>query len=191
MAPAGDVLTIGHSTHEPEGFRSLLAYHRVECVVDVRAFPRSRRMPHFDARALERWLAGGGVGYVHLEELGGRRRPVRDSPNGAWTNEAFRGYADHMGGEQFSRGLARLVEIAGRGRAAVMCAEALWWRCHRRLVADALLVRGWRVLHIAPDGGASPHGLTPFAAVEGAAISYPPRQASLEARGRDLQERPV
>jgi uncharacterized protein (DUF488 family) len=145
-------------------------------VADVRRYPHSRRHPHFDTAVLAAELRG----YVHLPELGGRRRPRPDSVNGGWEVEAFRGYADHMAGEEFAGALARLEELARETPTAVMCAEAPWWRCHRRLVADALLVRGWDVRHIGPDGALTAHALPPFAVVHGTAITYPAPQLRLE-----------
>lgn len=177
------VFTIGHSTLDAEDFLGLLARHRVGCVVDVRAHPGSRRVRHFDGAALGTWLPASGVGYVQVPQLGGRRRPAKSSPNRGWTNDSFRAYADHMASAEFAAGLERLMEMAERRRAAMMCAEALWWRCHRRLVADALVARGLGVHHIGPDGRATAHELTSFAVVDGTRISYPPRQASLEVGG--------
>jgi uncharacterized protein (DUF488 family) len=155
---AGTIHTVGHSTHPLERLIELLRGHGVGLLVDVRTVPRSRRSPHVDARALGPALEAGGIAYRHMPSLGGWRRPRPDSPNLGWRNAAFRGYADHMQGPEF---------------AAVMCAEALWWRCHRRLVADALAVRGWRVRHIGPDGTDADHVLTPFARPEGDALLYP------------------
>ncbi len=138
-------------------------------------------MPHYDREALGQWLAEGRVSYAHVRELGGRRRAGKESRNRGWTNDAFRAYADHMAGPEFATGLERLLEHVTRTRVAVMCAEALWWRCHRRLIADALVVRGFRVQHIGPDGRASVHELTPFATVEGTRIVYPASHEPLEA----------
>ena len=120
------------------------------------------------------------VDYVHLPALGGRRRPARDSPNGGWESDQFRGYADHMASAEFERALAELERLARERTIAVMCAEAQWWRCHRRLLADALVVRGWKVLHIAARGSVDRHELTEFARVDGERLSYPPPQLALE-----------
>ena len=180
MNDPGEILTVGHSTRAPGELEDLLGRHGVEVVLDVRAHPRSRRVPHFGREPLERSLAAARIGYLHLPELGGRRRPAPASPNAAWRNEAFRGYADHMASPEFARGLSRAEAAAGERRACLMCAEALWWRCHRRLVADALSVRGWRVLHVAGAGEPEPHLLPAFAVVEGGRITYPPAQGSLE-----------
>jgi len=170
------VFTIGHSTRSFDRFVELLAREGVRCVADVRTFPASRRQPQFNAEALAAALAERGVDYVHLPGLGGRRRPRADSPNTAWRNEGFRGYADHMGTAEFQAGLDRLREIAAEQRTAVMCAEAVPWRCHRSLLADALVARGDTVLHIL-DTKTSPHTLTPFAVVEDGAVRYRPAGA--------------
>jgi uncharacterized protein (DUF488 family) len=139
-------------------------------------------MPRFNREALSRELAEAGIDYVHLAELGGRRRPAADSPNPGWKVEGFRGYADHMASGEFTAGVDRLQAIARERPTAILCAEALWWRCHRRLLADALVVRGWDVLHVGPDGTATAHELTSFAAVDGTRLTYPSAQASLPLR---------
>ena len=173
------VLTVGHSTHPPEALLALLSGAGVELVADVRRYPGSRRLPHVRADALRELLAGGGVRWEHLEALGGRRRPVPASVNDGWEHESFRGYADWMAGPEFATGLARLEALAAERRTAVLCSEALWWRCHRRLVADALVARGHAVEHLGPDGRLTPHALTPFAVVgPGGALTYP-RQPAL------------
>jgi uncharacterized protein (DUF488 family) len=174
------IFTIGHSTHELKQFGALLRAHRVECVVDVRRYPRSRRMPHFSGDALEESLPADGLGYVHLVELGGRRQALKSSPNTGWTTSGFRGYADHMSSPAFEAGLERVEAIARKSVSALMCAEALWWRCHRRLVSDALVARGWRVTHIGADGRLENHSLTSFAAVSGGRVTYPAEQLSLD-----------
>jgi uncharacterized protein (DUF488 family) len=152
----------------------------VKLVADVRRFPSSRRLPHFNARELERALAGAEIGYLHLPELGGRRNPSAHSPNSGWRVGQFRGYADHMRSDEFQAAIAGLEELATARPTAVMCAEAQWWRCHRRLLSDALLVRGFEVMHIDGRGGLAPHELTPFAIVEHGHLAYPPAQAELE-----------
>jgi uncharacterized protein (DUF488 family) len=176
-APA--IFTIGHSTHELVHFIALLRAHGVECVVDIRRYPRSRRMPHFSADALGESLRAEGLDYVHLVELGGRRPALKTSPNTGWTTSGFRGYADHMASSEFEAGLARVEAIGRKSTSVLMCAEALWWHCHRRLVSDALVARGWRVIHVGADGGLVDHVLTPFATVEGLRVTYPPEQLSL------------
>jgi uncharacterized protein (DUF488 family) len=137
-------------------------------------------MPHFSKEALEQSLPAEGIGYLHMKELGGRRRPRAGSPNAGWRSEGFRGYADHMATEEFTDALERVLAAVRERRSALMCAEALWWRCHRRLISDALVVHGWRVRHIGSDGRLEDHRLTPFAAVSGVRVTYPPVQGSLE-----------
>ena len=175
-----EVLTIGHSTHSLERFVELLSEHDVAAVADVRLAPGSRRMPHFGARPLAAGLEAAGIGYEHLRELGGRRTPRPDTPNTGWEVEAFRGYADHMESDEFAAGYARLEALAEDRRTAVMCAEALWWRCHRRLVSDAVAARGGRVLHIGPDGRLAEHVLPEFAVVEDGRVIYPSAQSALD-----------
>jgi uncharacterized protein (DUF488 family) len=170
------VFTIGHSTHEADAFAKLLARYEVQELADVRRHPGSRRVPWTNAGEIQRALP---VAYRHFPGLGGRRRPAPDSPNGFWTNEAFRGYADNMASEEFGTELEGLVELARERTVAAMCAEGLWWRCHRRLLADALVVRGFEVCHIDPRGGAEPHRLTDGAVVSGTRIVYPPGQEQL------------
>ena len=175
-----EVLTVGHSTHTLEHFIELLRRHEVGLVADVRLAPGSRRMPHFGRRPLAEGLAAAGIGYEHIDGLGGRRRPRPGTPNTGWEVEAFRGYADHMESEEFAAAFARLSELAGERRVAVMCAEALWWRCHRRLVADAVVARGGTVRHIGADGRLAEHRLPDFAVVEGGRLRYPAAQSALD-----------
>jgi uncharacterized protein (DUF488 family) len=178
---AREAVTVGHSTHPADRLLDLLAGAAVELVADVRRFPGSRRLPHVAAEPLAAALAGRGIGYLHLPELGGRRRPVPESPNGGWRVEAFRGYADHMASAEFAAGLARLEAEACARRTAVMCAEAQWWRCHRRLVADALVARGWAVEHLGGDGRLTSHELTEFAvAGPGGELRYPAPQVAFD-----------
>ena len=139
------VLTIGHSTHKWNDFRDLLRAHRVKRVVDVRSIPRSRHNPQFNRETLRTKLRSARIGYVHLRKLGGLRHARRDSPNMGWRNTSFRGFADYMQTSEFEAGLERLMKLAGQKRSAIMCAEAVPWRCHRSLIADALIVRGIRV----------------------------------------------
>lgn len=174
------VFTIGHSTRSPEELLALLSAVDVGVVADVRAFPSSRRLPHFNAGAMATWLPAAGIRYVGFPELGGRRRPGEGSLNGGWRDPAFQGYADHMSSAGFAEGLARLEELADGGVTAIMCAEALWWRCHRRLIADALTVRGWRVEHLGVGGAPAVHELPAFAVVaDDGQVRYPPAQSSL------------
>lgn len=170
------VFTVGHSTHEPATFAGLLVERDVELLVDVRRYPGSRRVPWTNQGQIESALP---ITYFHVSALGGRRRSVPGSPNGFWQNESFRGYADHMATTEFSDGLDTLLKLACTRRTAVMCAEALWWRCHRRLVADALVVRGWTVCHIDGRGAADQHRLTNAAVVDGTRVTYPPYQVEL------------
>lgn len=174
------VYTIGHSTRSAEEMTDLLGEADVRLVADVRAFPSSRRHPQFNRDVLVEWLARAGLGYAHLPGLGGRRLPVPGSANGGWRERAFQGYADHMSTPEFKRALAEL-ESAARDRAtAIMCAEAVWWRCHRRLIADALVVRGWRVEHLGIGDGRQLHQLPDFALVApDGNLTYPPAQTTL------------
>ena len=175
------VFTIGHSDRSLEAFMDLLRASQVRLVVDVRKIPRSRKHPHFAQDALPDALATHQIGYEHVVELGGRRgrAPATEpSPNGFWDNRSFRNYADYALTEPFRVGLARLRRLAQDRRCAIMCAEAVWWRCHRRIIADYLLARGDEVLHILGPGQVRPAQLTPGARPEGAdAIVYPPAAA--------------
>src|SRR6185436_6759347 len=177
--PAGAVFTVGHSTLPIERFLALLAAYGIEQLADVRTVPRSRRNPQFNADALRESLETAGIAYVPLGELGGLRKPRKDSPNSGWRNASFRGYADYMQTEQFGDGITRLVELAAEGRTAIMCAEAVPWRCHRSLVADALAVRGTQVVEILSETSYRDHALTPFARVSGTTVTYPPAQDRL------------
>jgi uncharacterized protein (DUF488 family) len=175
-----EILTVGHSNHDEDEFVELLRGAGVGLIADVRRYPGSRRQPHFERTALAAILLEAGIEYRWLgESLGGRRKPAPDSPNAAWESEQFRGYADHMASAEFGAGLATLEGLAREHRSAVMCAEAFWVRCHRRLIADALLARGWRVLHLGSNGRLKEHELTEFAVVEDGRVSYPARQTSL------------
>ena len=169
------VYTIGHSTRTAEELIDLLRRNGVETVVDVRRFPGSRRHPQFGSAALSASLAGAGIGYVHAEALGGRRGGEANpaSPNTAWRHAAFRAYADYMATPPFRAAIDRLVADAARRRTVVMCAEAVPWRCHRRLITDALLARGVPVFDIVGPGGASPAVLSPHALVRGEHVTYP------------------
>ncbi|HLX10705.1 MAG TPA: DUF488 domain-containing protein [Thermoanaerobaculia bacterium] len=163
---AAALYTIGHSTRSGEELLGLLAEHGIATLVDVRRFPASRRHPQFARQALAASLAGAGIAYVHEPDLGGRRQPRPDSPHTAWRVPAFRGYADHMGSAPFSAALGRLLRLAERSRTVILCAEAVPWRCHRRLIADAATAAGAEVLHIlAPGRGATPHQLDAAARV--------------------------
>ena len=167
------VYTIGHSTRSIDDFIHLLKSHGVQRVIDVRTLPRSRFNPHFDITRLPALLRAAHLHYTHLPGLGGLRRPHPDSSNTGWRNKSFRGYADYMQSTDFKRSLERCLELASVERVALMCAEAVPWRCHRSLIGDALMARGTDALEIADDSRARPHTLTPFAHVEGIEITYP------------------
>jgi uncharacterized protein (DUF488 family) len=166
------IWTIGHSTRSIEEFLAILGAHDIETIIDVRRFPGSKRLPQFGSAALESALADGGVSYQWIGALGGRRQPDPASPNDGWRHAAFRGYADHMASEEFAAGLFELEMIASASRSAVMCAEALWWRCHRRLIADALTSLGYEVRHIRDASEAEVHRLAPPAAIVDGVLTY-------------------
>ena len=198
--PQSRILTVGHSTRSLDEFTELLTHHGVGLLVDVRTVPASRRMPHFSKLALERSLPLRGIRYLHMPELGGFRKPKADSINMGWRNVSFRGYADYMQTDEFWSAIVRLVSLpirpgrfaagspsptSGEGKAgspspaigegkAIMCAEALPWRCHRSLVSDALTLRGIEVRHVTTGAKPARHALTPFAQVQGGRITYPP-----------------
>jgi uncharacterized protein (DUF488 family) len=167
------VYTIGHSTRSFDELVELLRAHGIERLVDVRTVPRSRTNPQFNRDTLGPALRNRRIAYRHMKELGGLRRPRRDSVNTGWQNASFRGYADHMQTEEFRAALAELEELAAEKRTAIMCAEAVPWRCHRSLIADALIVRGHEVRDIMSAASAKPHALNPMAKVEGEEITYP------------------
>ena len=170
------IYTIGHSTRSLPEFIELLKGHGVTQLVDVRTIPRSRRNPQYNAETLPAELLAKGVRYVHLAALGGLRHAARDSVNLGWRNASFRGFADYMQTREFGKGIERLIKLASSHASAIMCAEALPWRCHRSLIADALMVRGIKVFHIFATGRAQEHTLTPFAQVDGLAITYPDKE---------------
>ena len=175
-----EILTVGHSNHEEREFLDLLQSAGVELLADVRANPRSR-YPQFNHNDLAASAKAAGIDYVHLgQELGGRREPQPDSPNDALDDGPFRGYADHMASEAFAAGLRRMRELAASRRTVVMCAEADWRQCHRRLIADALVSGGDRVLHLGPDGSLSAHELTEAAVDQDGHLVYPEPQTSLD-----------
>jgi uncharacterized protein (DUF488 family) len=182
VAPgAGDaktVWTIGHSTRTLDELVALLVHWRITAVADVRRFPGSRRYPHFSSEALARSLPRHGIAYRWIPQLGGRRKVQPHSPNTSWRNASFQGYADHMASAEFADGLAELLAIAGPQRTAIMCAEAVWWRCHRSMIADLLCVRGWTVLHIADASHAKPHPMTAPARVVDGQLSYVPPETA-------------
>ncbi len=172
------VLAIGHSTRPIAELVALLRGAEVVTVADVRTIPRSRANPQFEGPALARSLAAAGIGYAHLPLLGGLRHARDGGENAAWRNASFRGYADHMSTPEFEEGLCQLRALAKLGPVAVMCAEAVPWRCHRSLIADALHARGVLVRHVVGEGRTAPHRLTPFARIDGRRVTYPPQRAA-------------
>lgn len=172
--PGSVIYTVGHSTRSADAFIALLEGHAVTSLVDVRTVPRSRHNPQYNADVLAAALAAARIGYAHASGLGGFRRTSADSVNAGWRNLSFRGYADYMQTDEFAANLASVIELARTDRVALMCAEAVPWRCHRSLIADALIVRGVPVCEIAGPARLQPHRLTPFARVHGEQITYPP-----------------
>jgi uncharacterized protein (DUF488 family) len=176
--------TIGHSTHQIEAFIGMLRAHQIEALADVRLLPGSRRHPQFNAESLQVSLREHEIDYVPFPELGGRRRPREDSHNTVWRNAAFRGYADYMETPEFLRGIERLEELASRSQTAVMCAEALWWKCHRALISDFEKARGVDVVHILSENKTETHPYTSAARIIGGELSY--RDSSADATQREL-----
>jgi uncharacterized protein (DUF488 family) len=173
--------TVGHSTHPIEVFLGLLRQHQIATLADVRSFPSSRRWPQFNQAELERALADADIAYQWMRSLGGRRKSTRaESPHSAWEHPAFRSYADYADTAEFIAALEQLIEKARETRIAIMCSEGLWWRCHRRIVADHLTVHGCAVRHILPDGKIANHTLPDFATVHGSRIVYDGGQRPLE-----------
>ncbi len=175
-----EIWTIGHSTLSGENFLALLRANEIRALADVRRFPGSRRHPQFGQASLSAALTAAQIEYVHLPELGGRRPARADSPNTAWRNAAFRGYADYMMSAEFHSGIARLLEIGAARRTAIMCAEALWWQCHRSLIADFLKAGGHIVRHILSSGKVELHPFTSAARIVNGALSYRARDAEAE-----------
>jgi uncharacterized protein (DUF488 family) len=167
------IYTIGHSTRAIDEFIALLAAHQITRLGDVRSVPRSRRHPHFSIEALSASLPPAGVTYRHFPGLGGLRKPRRDSTNTAWRHAGFRGYADYMQTPAFERAIGEFLEFTVYGRGVMMCAEGVWWRCHRQLIADALVGRGLEVRHIMSETSAPPHAMTAFSRVIDGRTSYP------------------
>lgn len=159
------VFTIGHSTRNIDEFLDLLREHRIDLLVDVRRYPGSKRYPQFGRDELPQYLRSADIDYIHRDALGGRRRPLANSPNSYWRNEQFRGYADHMNSTEFRDALSELMELAVSRSVVIMCAEAVPWRCHRNLIADALVVLNVDVRHIIAPGKAEPHQLNDHAQV--------------------------
>ena len=166
------IWTVGHSTRSGEEFVQILVAHGVEVLVDVRTYPSSRRYPQFNREALAESLRETRIEYKHEPRLGGRRKPRPDSHNRAWRNEQFRGYADHMETEEFKRGVQELLELAAEKRVAIMCAEAVWWRCHRSLISDYLKAKGHEVIHILDEKKTEEHPFTSAARIIDGKLSY-------------------
>ncbi len=164
--------TIGHSNRTLEQFLELLASQKIQALADVRRFPGSRRLPHFNQENLSQSLVGAGIEYLHFPELGGRRKALANSPNNAWRNAAFRGYADFMMTPEFRAGIERLLGVAQQKRTAIMCAEALWWQCHRSLIADYLKANGHAVIHIMGNHKTDEHPFTSAARMVNGKLSY-------------------
>ena len=173
------VYTIGHSTRPIDSIVALLREHGIATLVDVRTVPRSRRNPQFERERLECSLADAGIEYRHAASLGGLRRPTKSSTNAGWRNASFRGYADHMQTQEFVDAVDALAALAAERTPAIMCAEAVPWRCHRSLIGDALLVRGIEVIDIISETRVTRHTLTRFARVEGTRITYPPEPSAM------------
>lgn len=177
LCPDGAIFTLGHSTLPIERFIALLRTYGIKRLVDIRTIPRSQHNPQFNEDALASSLAAEHIDYAHLPALGGLRHARKDSPNAGWRNRSFRGYADYMQTETFQDALETLIQMSHQKRVAIMCAETLPWRCHRSLVADALVVRGIPVVEILSESSYRMHTLTPFAQVDGSQITYPTEQA--------------
>ena len=180
QAQTGMLWTIGHSTREWDAFAAMLDEASIACLVDVRRFAGSRRNPQYSPVLMASALHRAGIDYVPMPEFGGRRSPQVDSPNGAWRVTAFRGYADYMSTRDFELARERLMQAADDKRTAVMCAEAVWWRCHRRLIADDFVARGWQVLHLMAPGKVQPHPLNPAARMVNGVLCYPPADSGQE-----------
>jgi uncharacterized protein (DUF488 family) len=166
------IWTIGHSTRAADEFEEMLRSHEIEALVDVRSFPGSRRYPHFNKPELANFLQQIGVEYWHSPQLGGRRRPNAHSKNTAWKNASFRAYADHMETDEFKKGIEDLLKLLNEKRTAIMCAEALWWRCHRSLIADYLKAHGIQVIHILDAKHTEEHPYTSAARIVDGQLSY-------------------
>jgi uncharacterized protein (DUF488 family) len=171
----GVIWTIGHSTHTIETFISILKSVQIECIADIRSYPGSRKFPHFNREALEATLPENNISYIHLKDLGGRRKVKPDSVNTNWHHPAFRGYADYMETDSFKEAVKELEYLASVRRTAYMCSEALWWRCHRSLVSDRLKLRGWTVLHISGVGKTREHSYTSASRIINGELLYSPQ----------------
>jgi uncharacterized protein (DUF488 family) len=172
MGSKTELWTIGHSTQPIDEFLGALHSFGIKTIADVRSFPGSRRYPHFNKEYLKASLAAAGIDYLHFPELGGRRRAKPDSLNMAWRNEMFRGYADYMESDGFRAGIERLLDVGSAQRTAIMCAEAVWWRCHRSLISDYLKTEGIEVTHIMGTGKSESHPFTTAARIVNGRLSY-------------------
>src|SRR5262245_47225050 len=182
------VYTVGHSNRSLDALLAILKAHGIEALVDVRTIPRSRHNPQFNAEALEKTLPMVGIAYTRMPALGGLRKPRKDSRNLAWRNSGFRGYADYMETPGFEEGMADLLALARGRRTAIMCAEALYFRCHRSLISDALVCRGVETVHLMDPKKTMPHRLTPFVKIVDGRPTYPAEQGSLPTSGADEEE---
>jgi uncharacterized protein (DUF488 family) len=174
------IYTIGHSTRSEKELIALLKHYSIRMLLDVRTVPRSRWNPQFETTALQKSLPAAGIVYLHEPQLGGLRKPRANSINGGWKNDGFRGYADYMQTPQFESALTKLIQLCQGKLVAIMCAEAFYAKCHRKLLSDALVVRGIPVLHIVSENQVIEHELTSFAKVQDDKITYPPQQSKLE-----------
>jgi uncharacterized protein (DUF488 family) len=179
MAKAANITiwTIGHSTRELDEFIELLKENKIEVLADVRSFPGSRKFPHFNAEALSVSLPAAGIEYIPFKQLGGRRKVRKDSPHTVWRHEAFRGYADYMDTDDFKKGIDDLLKLAAKKRTAIMCSEAVWWRCHRSMISDYLKSIGATVIHIMGSGKTDEHPYTSAAKLKDGKLVYGPAQA--------------
>jgi uncharacterized protein (DUF488 family) len=177
---ATEIWTVGHSTHSILEFAAILQAHHIAALADVRRFPGSRKFPQFNQEEFSKYLERDGIEYAHFPELGGRRRARPDSPNTIWRNESFRGYADYMMTESFQLGIQRLLELVERKRTAIMCAEALWWQCHRSLISDFLKIHGCTVHHILSATKTEEHPFTSAARIVDGKLSYSPAESAVE-----------
>jgi uncharacterized protein (DUF488 family) len=177
MVSPPEIWTIGHSNRNIETFISILRSFDIEVVADVRQFPGSRKYPHFNKENLSESLQQHNIGYVHMVELGGRRKPAKDSPNITWKNDAFRAYADYMETEDFRNAVSKLEELASAKRTAYMCSEAVWWSCHRSMISDHLKANGWKVMHIMDINKAKEHPYTAPARIIEGRLTYRPDDA--------------
>jgi uncharacterized protein (DUF488 family) len=174
MASSTEIWTIGHSNRTIEAFIEILTSFDIQVVADVRQFPGSRKYPHFNKENLEISLRQNSIDYVHMIELGGRRKPAKDSPNITWKNDAFRAYADYMETFEFKDAVSRLEQLAKSKRTAYMCSEAVWWSCHRSMISDYLKSKGWMVMHIMDSNKAKEHPYTAPARIENGELTYRP-----------------